>query len=255
MYWKLKNNFMHKDINDILATLPLDEMSGEDKFLSVATIISDGQVDFKISMKEVALSWSHSLLGKYSSTYYARACKKGYIIPMKDKDGQIKFVITSNGLNKFQSLKDIINVKEIRKSGKLIIFDKKQTHSFDKFIRDLFKNVKREILIADSYVDQSLFDNFLDGLPNTTIIKVLYANDSGLFSTRANRFKSQYQKFETKEYKDLHDRFIIVDGIGYIIGPSIKDAASNSPAIVVALATEESKLLEDFFREIWKLGR
>jgi len=54
-----------------------------------------------------------------------------------------------------------------------------------------------------------------------------------------------------KRYKHLHDRFFVVDDLGYVLGPSIKDAASNSPALVVELAAGEKKLLQSFFNEIW----
>jgi len=46
-----------------------------------------------------------------------------------------------------------------------------------------------------------------------------------------------------------------VDDTGYVLGPSIKDAASNSPALVVELDAKENHLLQAFFDELWKKGK
>jgi hypothetical protein len=60
-----------------------------------------------------------------------------------------------------------------------------------------------------------------------------------------------YSKWQFCQSKDLHDRFLIVDDRAYIIGLSIKDAASNSPALVVALSTKDSAALDKFFHKLW----
>jgi len=44
---------------------------------------------------------------------------------------------------------------------------------------------------------------------------------------------------------------VVVDETAYIIGPSIKDAASNSPALVVTLGSKEKNSLQAFFSELW----
>jgi hypothetical protein len=44
---------------------------------------------------------------------------------------------------------------------------------------------------------------------------------------------------------------MVVDEVGYVLGPSIKDAASNSPALVIVLAQKEKNLLQSFFNDLW----
>jgi hypothetical protein len=48
---------------------------------------------------------------------------------------------------------------------------------------------------------------------------------------------------------------MVIDNAGYVLGPSIKDAASNSPAVVVELDPNEKRLLKNFFNELWQKGK
>lgn len=52
-------------------------------------------------------------------------------------------------------------------------------------------------------------------------------------------------------HRILHDRFLVIDDIGYIIGPSLKDATRNSPALVVKLGAADSRQLLRFFDGMW----
>jgi hypothetical protein len=60
--------------------------------------------------------------------------------------------------------------------------------------------------------------------------------------------------FVFRRYKPLHDRFVIVDNTGYVLGPSIKDAASNSPALIVELDNEK-RFVAVFLRRIMEEGQ
>ncbi len=108
------------------------------------------------------------------------------------------------------------------------------------------------MLVSDSYVDGSIFDTVLEVIPKTTTIKLLSKRRSGNFNARAKRFRKQYQGFATRKYKDLHDRFLVIDDTGYVMGPSLKDAASNSPALLVTLIGKEKRRLQSFFDELWE---
>jgi hypothetical protein len=140
---------------------------------------------------------------------------------------------------------------ELKKAGSLIIVNRRATHTFDKFLRTTLAAAKNQVLIADSWVDDTIFDTVLDVIPGDCTVKLLYAHARGNFDARAKRFSQQYSKFAAKRYKPLHDRFTVVDGTAYILGPSIKDAATNSPALVVALGSKEKNSLQAFFGGLW----
>lgn len=246
-----------QNLKAFLRSLPLRKMSGHEKFLAVATIQCKGKASVELGTKEIRKQWRKSLLGlRYNPAFYDRAQRKGWVDPRANAKG--RFYVTDVGLDHLEALsvpqKDF-SEGELEKSGSLVIVNRKGTHSFDKFLRKLFAEAKNQVLIADSYVDGTIFDTILDVIPRTASVKLLYKHRSGNFVPRAKRFAGQYKKFATKKYKNLHDRFLVIDEIGYVVGPSLKDAASKSPALVVILARREKRRLQSFFDDLWKKAR
>jgi hypothetical protein len=186
------------------------------------------------------------------SGFYDRAQAAGWVDPTGLKG---KFRLTQAGLENLEALAPEFTAGELKKSGALIIVNRKATHTFDKFLRTTFAAVKNQVLIADSWVDGTIFDTVLDVIPKDCTFKLIYAQARDKFEDRAKRFSQQYTKFAHKRYKPLHDRFMIVDDTAYILGPSIKDAASNSPALVVALGSKEKNSLQAFFSELWSKAK
>ena len=163
--------------------------------------------------------------------------------------------VTGAGLENLIALAPDITPRDLKRSGSLMIVNRKATHTFDKFLRQTLAASKTQILIADSWVDDTIFDTVLDVIPPSNTIKLIFAHDCETFDARAKRFGQQYPKFAAKRYKHLHDRFMIVDEVGYVLGPSIKDAASNSPALVIVLAQKEKNLLQSFFNDLWSSAK
>ena len=177
-----------------------------------------------------------------------RAQGAGWVNPTGAKG---KFRVTQAGLENLDALMPEFTANDMTKSGALAIFGKKATHSFDKFLRTTLAAAKSQVLIADSWVDDTIFDTVLDVIPKDCIFKLIYAQARGKFEQRAKRFSQQYGKYAHKRNKNLHDRFMIVDDTAYILGPSIKDAASNSPALLVTLGAKEKNVLQTFFNDLW----
>lgn len=239
----------HKTIKAFLASLPIKHMNGQQKFLAVVAHCVQGDTSQEITLAKVRTQWPQSTLkSTYSRTYYDRADEAGWISP--NEGGSL--AVTAEGLAHLAALVEVSDAKsESSTAIGLHIFDKKQTHSFDKFIRGVFVQAQHRVQIADSYVDERIFDTVLDVIQPSIEIKLIYKAKQGTYDARAARFITQYSSFTAKHYAELHDRFILVDGKGYIIGPSLKDAAAKSPALVVALNAADSKELEKFFQVLW----
>jgi hypothetical protein len=231
--------------------LPLKKMSGQQKFLAVAAIIGKGKAGAEVETKDVQSEWRKSVLEvRYNPAFYDRAQREGWV----DPSGKGKFSVTRSGLDHLAALvapDGEFSAGELKQSGSLIVVNRKGTHSFDKFLRKILAESKNHVLIADSYVDGTIFDTVLDVIPKTTIVKLIYTHESGNFGQRATRFSREYSRFAVRRYKWLHDRFMIVDDAGYILGPSIKDAASKYPALVTALDQKAKRLLQSFFDNLW----
>lgn len=231
-----------------LSLLPLGKMVGRDMFLAISANLAGGKTSSEIKVSSVRSRWLKSLLGiKYHHTFYDQAQQKGWVNPV----GKGVFTVTNDGIQHLEDLSGLSGPISPPASGGLYIFYEKSTHSFDKFLRGVFANAKSRVWAADSYVDERIFDNTLDSISKTLEIKLIYGNAQGTFSSRAVRFKKQYAKFNHKRYKNLHDRFLVVDNTGYVVGPSIKDAADKSPALVVALGKKDASSIADFFLHLW----
>jgi hypothetical protein len=166
--------------------------------------------------------------------------------------------LTSTGLAHRHSLLGAskgTQTKFHQSAGRLSIIERKGTFTADKLLSQRFSSAQREILVADSYVSRGTLEVMLNGTSDAVIIKVLFAADASDFVPAAMKWRSEFSKLEVLRYKHLHDRFFVIDGKGFILGPSIKDAAMNHPALLVELAGEESVLLMNFFRGLWKLGK
>jgi hypothetical protein len=239
----------NQNLKAFLKSLPLAKMTGHQKFVAVAAIHARGGVTVELCTTDVQERWRKSLLGvKYNSAFYDRAQGAGWVDPTGARG---KFRVTDAGLENLRALAPEFSATDLKKSGSLIIVNRKATHTFDKFLRTTLAAAKNQVLIADSWVDDTIFDTVLDVIPRDCTVKLMYAQARGNFDPRAKRFSQQYSKFATKRYKPLHDRFMVVDDTAYILGPSIKDAATNSPALIVALGSKEKNSLQVFFGELW----
>jgi len=225
-------------------------MTGSQKFVGVAAFLSKGRIGAEVSTVDIKKHWLKSALQvSYNPAFYDRSQKAGWVDPVSGKRGTLH--VTQAGLDNLVGLLPETNAGEYKKSGSLMIVNRKAIHTFDKFLRQTLSASKAQVFIADSWVDDKIFDTVLDVIPQTRTVRLIYAQARGSFGARAQRFGRQYTRFASKRYKHLHDRFMIVDDIGYILGPSIKDAASNSPALVVILAEKETNLLQKFFNDLW----
>lgn len=240
-----------------LKTLDLAQMSGHQKFLAVAALNAKGQEGIELATRDVRENWPKSQMGQsYNPVFYDRAQQEGWVDRIESKQGM--FTVNQAGLDNLAALSKlntVPSVGDLKKTGGLVVVNRKATHSFDKYLRTIFAQAKSEVLIADAYVDATIFDTVLDVIPRSIPIRLLYGRAMGTFAAKTARFSRQWTQFASKSYKHLHDRFMVVDNGGYVLGPSIKDAASNSPAIVVELDANEKRLLKNFFNDLWQKGK
>lgn len=230
-----------QNIKAFLKQIPIKNMTGEQIFVAIAFFLSGGKREAEIEIKAIKDKWSKTLIGKsYNSGFANRA--QGHIDPC----GKGKICMTDEGIEYIKSL-----ILEVPVSvTKLTIFKRGSAHSFDKFLREIFKSAKKGVDIADTFVAGNVFDTLLDEIPKVVPIRFLYGNDTGGFVSKSARFAKEYN-FQNKVSQQFHDRFLIVDSRGFIIGPSLKNAADKKPATLVVLDDPDSKKLIDLYEELW----
>ena len=90
------------------------------------------------------------------------------------------------------------------------------------FINDLLKIAVEEIVLIDNYIDETIFTLF-SKYPNIRI-KIYTQTITKQLKLDFEKYKKQYQNIELFEFKNSHDRFLIIDKKEvYHIGASLKD--------------------------------
>ncbi len=94
------------------------------------------------------------------------------------------------------------------------------------FINDLIKNAKAEIILIDNYIDENVFILF-SKYPNIKT-KIYTQSITKQLKLDFEKYQKQYQNIELLEFKNSHDRFLIIDKKEiFHIGASLKDLAKK----------------------------
>ncbi len=227
--------------------------SHAEKVLFVTASLSKGIVGEPVRVGIIKQRWPKTLFAVTYHSKYVQECEdSGWI--ERPQTGQ--YALTDEGMAHLNELIYPINTATalpLSNSTELLVFSAKQAHDFDSLIRKALAAATAYVMIADSYVDDTIFDTLLGVIPSLVRIDLMYNNGAtATFHARAKRFKVQYPGFNYGHYPKLHDRYIVIDGIGFVVGPSLKDATVNAPAIVVRIDSEQSKRLTTSFTNIYK---
>ena len=131
---------------------------------------------------------------------------------------QISYEIKTDA--KIEQVLNALEQKEqIPKEG---IFFYGQIYDAYVFVNDLLKSAKSEILLIDNYIDDTIFTLF-SKYPNLQI-KIYTQTITKQLKLDYQKYNSQYKNIELQEFKNAHDRFMIIDNTQiYHIGASLKD--------------------------------
>ena len=212
----------------------------------INNIFKDNEVDEKSNMQKIHIANSDKPVSFYSldiilavgyRTNSSKAIKfrqwatsvlknyiqNGYVIN-SDKITNDRFVSLENELillkSKVENISNSLENKTLKpKQG---IFYNGQIFDAYVFINDLFKIAVDEIILIDNYIDVTVFTLF-SKYPNIKI-KIYTKIISKQLKLDLQKYKTQYQNIELLEFKNSHDRFLILDKKEiYHIGASLND--------------------------------
>ena len=90
------------------------------------------------------------------------------------------------------------------------------------FISDLIKSAKTDLILIDNYVDETTL--LLFNKRNANVKVTIYTKITANLKLDLDKFNSQYDDINIKEFNLSHDRFLIIDKKEvYHIGASLKD--------------------------------
>ena len=120
----------------------------------------------------------------------------------------------------FKKIFDAIEDKSIKPSQG--IFYDGQIFDAYKFVNELIKSAKKSIVLIDNYIDETTLTLF-SKVPNIKV--TIYTKTiSRQLKLDLKKYNQQYKNIELKEFKNSHDRFLIIDDTEiYHIGASLKD--------------------------------
>ena len=90
------------------------------------------------------------------------------------------------------------------------------------FISDLIRMAKKDIILIDNYIDDSVL-KILNKREDNVSATIYTANISENLKLDLEKHNSQYQPINIEQFNKSHDRFMIIDNEVYHIGASLKD--------------------------------
>ena len=131
------------------------------------------------------------------------------------------------------------------------IYDKTPYDAY-KDINSIIISARKEVNIIDPFVDDSIFELYLDGIHPNAKVKLITKNMYRKFREVAKRFKIQNPNFEVRISNEAHDRYLIIDGKVWVIGQSLKDAGMK-PLYIVELVDKDRVLV--LFQKLWNRAK
>jgi hypothetical protein len=139
---------------------------------------------------------------------------KGYVIQNKIENIEKKI------FEHDQKIEILLNTNLPLNQG---IFYDGQVFDAHSFVSKLIKSAKYSILLFDNYIDETVFIQLSKRQKGVTAI-IYTKNITKQLKLDVERFNTQYEPLEVKEFAKSHDRFLIIDEIEvYHIGASLKD--------------------------------
>ena len=131
---------------------------------------------------------------------------------------EIKQLETGNKIDR------VLNALESKKiQPKQGIFFDGQIFDAYQFVSDLFRSAEESIVIIDNYIDDSVLTHLSKRKKDVKVL-LFTKNISRSLALDVKKFNEQYPAIEIKEFKNSHDRFIILDNTTvYHFGASLKD--------------------------------
>ena len=220
--YHIKNIYKQKELMQNLTTQKIRVVQKEGK-REIERDIDHYNLDMIISIGYRVNSIKATKFRQWATSVLKNYIQNGYTIN-SDKITNDRFKELENDVillkSKVENISNLLEDKTLKpKQG---IFYDGQIFDAYVFINDLFKIAVDEIILIDNYIDVTVFTLF-SKYPNIKI-KIYTKIISKQLKLDFEKYKTQYRNIELKEFKNSHDRFLILDKKEiYHIGASLKD--------------------------------
>jgi hypothetical protein len=133
------------------------------------------------------------------------------------------------------------------------VYGSGEQYDFYRDLSSLFATTTKEIFIVDAYLDEEVFNLYVDKVPGSATVRIL-SNRIGPNVEKVARMYASSRPLELRSSADIHDRTVFFDQRGWVIGQSIKDAARKKPTYLIELDEPLLTAARDIYNRIWAAG-
>jgi len=101
-------------------------------------------------------------------------------------------------------------------------------------LKGILAAARGDVFVVDNYLNSDFFELYVTPIPPGVWVRILTDEVRGNLEAVARKFAGRGH-FELKSSADVHDRHVFVNGRGWMIGQSIKDAAKRKPTYMVEI--------------------
>ncbi len=126
-------------------------------------------------------------------------------------------------------------------------------YDFFKALNSLVASASSTLLIADPFIDDTVFDSYLSSVTKGVRVRLLARKASANLKQAVEKFATQQSiSVEARVSNAFHDRVVFVDGTdGWVVGQSIKDAAKSMPTYLAPLSQDVAVAKLADYEEVW----
>jgi hypothetical protein len=114
------------------------------------------------------------------------------------------------------------------------VYEPGEQYDFYRDLSSLVESATHDIFIVDAYLDEKVFDLYVDKVPGNVTVRILSNRISAKVETVAKMYV-KIRPLELRSSAHMHDRVVFIDHRGWVIGQSIKDAATKKLTYMIEL--------------------
>jgi hypothetical protein len=130
------------------------------------------------------------------------------------------------------------------------VYEPGDQYGFYRDLSSLIATATQEIFIVDAYLDEKVFNLYVDKVPGSATVRILSNNIGANVETVAKMYATN-RSLTLRSSADVHDRMLFIDQRGWVIGQSIKDAARKKPTYLIELEEPSLSTERDIHNRIW----
>lgn len=156
-------------------------------------------------------------------------------------------------IREFESLlKSIVREIQLRLPDEAIqgVYDPGDEYKFYRDLSGLFAASTKDVFLIDGYLSEEVFNLYVEKIPAGTHVRILTNRIAPNVEAVARKFASARQ-LNVRNTKDIHDRVVFLDHRCWVIGQSIKDAATKKPTYMVELEDPLLTPARNVYENLW----